>query len=244
MKIKNLQLFLLIIIAINYTTQQYLSLKKFETEHYKIQTGTWRDLIGVLVECPNKGVMKNFILKKDSTYFWYEFYCYSSDKDEIDEGEPIIKNGGTLTSRYYVTTSIKDNISMLNNYPFSCWVDNGLTSFQLTYDSGTLTAIAHCKKIKSLYVTKYDFQTTKVTASATTMDGLANILVGSTDAEDDENIAYPLRGFKIIVDTSKSKDNPTISYKYGYSSVRNMKTVLHQYQENFKKLRDGNNQKN
>ena len=242
MKLYYFQLVFIIILSINYSTQQVLSLKKHETEHFPIKTGGWKDLIGVTVGCPNGGVLKNFILRKNTTHFWYEYQCYSSLKSSSDEGEPIIKTQVLIFLYEYKVPTIKDSISILDTFHIPCSIDYGVTSFYI-YTDNSIRSRTNSKMLKPIYTTQYKFVTDKVTAPANTMDGLANILVGSTDVEDDINIAYVLRGFKIIVDTSKSKENPTVSYKYGISVLRNMKAVKEKYKEGFKNLRNGNTQK-
>ena len=75
------------------------------------------------------------------------------------------------------------------------------------------------------------------------MDGLVGIVVGSQETEDDENIAYPLRGFKYKVDTTYSKEKPTVSHEYGYSILRNMKNEYESAKQTFESLRNSNTQK-
>ena len=213
-----------------------------ETDKYDLNTGTWKDLLGVKVECPNGGIIKNFTLRKDSSYLWYEFWCYSSESPYSDEGEPIIK-GLTLRSTYKYTVNIQENIRTLSGYPVECWVDYGLMSFQLYNDNGILRREAVCHGLKSKFSTKVEIQTETGTARATTIDGLIGITVGSQATEDDDNIAYPLRGFQYKIDTSSSNERPTVSYLYAYSILRNMKIVKQKAQATFENLRNSNTQK-
>jgi hypothetical protein len=213
-----------------------------ETDRYNLNTGTWKDLLGVKVECPNGGIIKNFTLRKDSSYLWYEFWCYSSESPYSDEGEPIIK-GLTLRSTYKYTVNIQENIRTLSGYPVECWVDYGLMSFQLYNDNGILRREAVCHGLKSKFSTKVEIQTETGTARATTIDGLIGITVGSQATEDDDNIAYPLRGFQYKIDTSSSNERPTVSYLYAYSILRNMKIVKQKAQATFENLRNSNTQK-
>ena len=74
------------------------------------------------------------------------------------------------------------------------------------------------------------------------MDGLVDIVVGSQEIEDDENIAYPLRGFKYNVDTTSCEEKPTVSYLYGYSILRNMKKEYESAKQTLKALRKNNTQ--
>ena len=240
----NIFLFLCILIMIIQHSHHssYLTLTYHETDKYDLNTGTWKDLLGVKVECPNGGIIKNFTLRKDSSYLWYEFWCYSSESPYSDEGEPIIK-GLTLRSTYKYTVNIQENIRTLSGYPVECWVDYGLMSFELYNDNGILRREAICHGLKSKFSTKVEIQTETGTARATTIDGLIGITVGSQATEDDDNIAYPLRGFQYKIDTSSSNERPTVSYLYAYSILRNMKIVKQKAQATFENLRNSNTQK-
>ena len=233
-------LFMILIIIINQSNQQYLSLTSHSTNRIQISTGTWKDLLEVKVECPNRGVLKNFVLRKDSTHFWYDFQCYSSRSNSIDEGEPIIK-GLALSSTYKYTISIQENIRTLSDYPVECWVDYGLASFKLYNDNG-LKRDATCYGLKAKYTSKIEIKTATVQALATKIDGLVGITVGITETETDENIAYPLRGFKYNIDISGSREKPTVSYYYGYSILKNMKKLKENAKQSFENLRNGNTQ--
>ena len=243
MKTRECLLLLIIIAIINQSIQQYLSLTNHKSQEVPLTTGTWKDLLGLTVECPNRGILKNFVLRKSSLRAWYEFQCYSSAANDNDEGEPIIK-GLTLYSTYRYTITIQENIRTLNNYPVECWVDYGLMSFLLYNDKGVLRREAVCHGLKSKYTTKVEVKTGTVTALATIIDGLVGITVGSTAKETNDNIAYPLRGFRYKIDTSSSNEKPTVSYVYSYSILRNMKIVKENAKATFEKLRNGNTQKN
>ena len=243
MKINEGLILALLLAFINISNQQYLSLNAHRTPDYPIITGTWKDLLGVVIQCPHGGIIKNFVLRKNTQNFWYEFQCYSSLDDNSDVGEPIIK-GLTLFSTYRYTITIQENIRTIDQYPVDCWIDYGLIGFYLYNDNGVLRREAICHGLKSSYTSKIEVATASVTALATTMDGLIDIVVGSTATEDNVNIAYPLRGFKYNIDTSSSKERPRVSYKYGYSILRNMKDVKQYYDEAFERLRNGNTQKN
>ena len=57
----------LILTFLSFTEQQKLDLTKYETKHYPLKTGIYKDLLDVTVECPNREVH----LKKKDRYFWY-----------------------------------------------------------------------------------------------------------------------------------------------------------------------------
>ena len=232
---------LIIIITINLSNEK-LSLTSHQTDKFPLSTGTWKDLLNLKVECPNRGVLKNFVLRKNSTHVWYDFKCYSSEYNSIDEGEPIIK-GLSLNSAYKYTISVQENIRTLSDFPIDCWVDYGLASFTIYNDNGALRRDATCYGLKAKYTSKIEFKTESITTLAIRIDGLVGITVGSTEEETDDNIAYPLRGFKYDIDISTSKEKPTISYYYGYSILRNMEKEKQKARETFENLRNSNTQK-
>ena len=241
MKLRKFLSILILIINICHSSQQYLTLSSYETEHFSISTGTWKDLLGKTVECPNRGVLKNFVLRKDDSSFWYEYQCYSSESSSSDVGEPIIKSL-TLESTYKYSITIQENIRTLSDYPIECWVDYGLSSFMLYNDNG-LKRDATCYGLKAKYRSKIAIKTATGKALATKIDGLVGITVGSTEQETDDNIAYPLRGFKYNIDISESKEKPTISYYYGYSILKNLKKLKENAKNTFESLRNSNIQK-
>jgi hypothetical protein len=242
MKSNECFLFFILIIIINQSNQQKLSLTSHQTDKFPLSTGTWKDLLGLKVECPNRGVLKNFVLQKNSTHVWYDFNCYSSKDNSIDEGEPIIK-GLSLNSTYKYTISIQENIRTLSDFPIDCWVDYGLASFKIYNDSKVLRRDATCYGLKAKYTSKFENKTESVTTLATRIDGLVGITVGSTEAETDDKIAYPLRGFKYDIDISTSKEKPTVSYYFAYSILRNMEKEKQKARETFENLRNSNTQK-
>ena len=246
MKLSKFLSILIIITDICQSNQQYLSLTNHTTEHKSIITGSWRDLLGVTVECPNLGILKNFVLRKNSSEFWYEYQCYSSKSTKLDRGEPIIKYIQFKISssiRNIESFAFEEDIAILHGFPLYCNVDNGLNSFKSNSGSnGIILGDVKCHPLKSKYSTKIEIQTEEITANATSMDGLVDIVVGSQEIEDDENIAYPLRGFKYNVDTTSSEEKPTVSYLYGYSILRNMKKEYESAKQTFKALRKNNTQ--
>ena len=127
----------LILTLLSFTEQQKLDLTKYETKHYPVRTGTWKDLLDVVVECPNKGVLKNFILRKKDGYFWYEYQCYSSLKLEVDYGEPIIKDVRWKSTHNW-ESSLKDSIQAISGFGTTCHVDYGLSIFSIVYENGKL----------------------------------------------------------------------------------------------------------
>ena len=251
---------ILVSVLITLTNQQKLQLNSYSSQPVAMKTGTWYDLINILVECPNSGVIKNFALKTDGYNIWYDFQCYSSVKPEPDEGEPIIKQvilTTTSNSKYYVQPSIKS----LDSFSVDCWSDYGLRSFKL-YTELTrqpygyyysevyqLKKEAICHGVKPSYTTPINVQTTKAVCEEyyslkSSYSCLFDIVVGSTATENDVDIGFPLRGFKYIIENSQYQGYPTGYYLYSYSKLRNMKVVKDSYEQKFKQLRDSNTQKN
>lgn len=54
MKTRECLLLLIIIAIINQSSQQYLSLTNHKSQEVPLTTGTWKDLLGLTVECPNR----------------------------------------------------------------------------------------------------------------------------------------------------------------------------------------------
>ena len=213
------------------------------TEHKPILTGSWTDLLGVTVKCPYGGVLKNFVLRKNSSELWYEYQCYSSKSLYIDFGEPIIKDGAISEGIKHKSREIDEDIEYLSNLSLYCSLDYGLNSFEIYNKEGVLITYIICIPLKPKYSTKIEIKTEEKSAHYTKMDGLVDIVVGRTEIEDDENRAYPLRGFKYKYDETLNEDEPTMSYYYGYSVLRYMLKEYYSARRTFESLRNNNTQK-
>ena len=232
----------LFLIIVSFVQGQKLNLTYHKSQVYQFRTKSWTDLLNVVVQCPNEGVIKNFVLKRDTYTFWYEFYCYSAVESVSDYGEAIIKRlygtSNINSDSFYIQTNLKT----LNGFTLSCQVDYGLNTFGI-YQKGTkLERNTYCHGLKSSYTSTLIYETTRKTCSYSTFDALFDVVVGSQEKENDVDIGYPLRGFKYVVDTSKSAYNPTVYYVYSYSKLRNMKVVLEDYKKRFEELRKNNDQ--
>ena len=232
----------LFLIIFSFVQGQKLNLTYHKSQVYPFKTRSWTDLLNVVVECPNRGIIKNFILKKDSNSFWYEFYCYSAVELVNDYGEPIIKvlyGTNYFNSENYI---IQTNLRTLNGYTLQCSVDYGLNKFGL-YQKGTkLERNAYCHGLKTTYTSTLKYETPRKQCSTSTFEALFDVVVGSQEQENDVDIGYPLRGFKYVVDSSRSLYNPSVYYIYSYSKLRNMKVVLDDYKKRFEVLRKNNDQ--
>ena len=233
-------LFIVLFLLISKSNPQKLETIKYTSTPTKINTNNWTEMLNHHVKCENWGILKNFIMKKNNTHFWYEYECYATKNNP--EGDAIMKNFMWIiidvTKRTY-----SNSITNFKGMTLNCFVDYGMVGFFLYTEEGYFRWKSTCIRIKPSYVGSLD-KTGKTTKSQTgnykTIDALANILVGNTDEETETDIAYPLRGFKVNVDTSKSSSNPSVSFKYSYSKVRNMKTVKESFAKKFEELRKKN----
>ena len=73
MKAHNFLFLSIIIIFVNYSAQKYLTLTTHKSNRFTSNNGA-QDLIGKRVECPNRGVLKNFVLKKQGKEYYYNYY--------------------------------------------------------------------------------------------------------------------------------------------------------------------------
>lgn len=235
---------ILFFLAFIYTNQQKLSLKSYSTDHYPVRTGTWKDLIQAKVECPNNGVLKNFVLQKKNNEFWYDIECYSSEVPYEDYGSAIIKQV-ILNSNYYYSGLLTNNIKSINNFEVNCLLDYGLNSFQLYIYNNELKRYALCHGLKTTYCSKLSVETEhKSGYYYTSFDALVGVKVGRTDQETDDVIGYPLRGFKYVIDNSRNNYYPTVYYVYAYAKLKNMKVVWEEHAKKFEQQRKSNTQKN
>lgn len=249
--ILNLHLSLFFILFIT-TNEQKLDLRTYYSDRVTVQqNGGWYDIHALEVTCPNEGILKNFVLRKENNEIFYEYQCYSSVSPAEDYGEPIIKRL-TLTTSYdgSYTQGISPHLSYINGLSCDCWPDYGLHNFTILvynagYNSYNINRRALCHGIKSSYTSPMNIQTQPKTGNAYSLDTFVDVLVGSTEQETDEIIGYPLRGFKYVVNYNRRNSNEvTTYYVYSYAKLRNMKVVRDSYQQRFEELRKSNTQKN
>jgi hypothetical protein len=127
-----INLYLLIVaLLVAYSNCQKLVPMKVTSQKIPIIYNYWYDLLGQEIKCPNEGVMKNFVLRKANKEYYYELECYSSDKEEVDYGEPIIK---VATYHHTLETTLSNtarDLSTLNTFEMDCTPEYGLNSFKL-----------------------------------------------------------------------------------------------------------------
>jgi len=238
MKLSEFLSILFIIINIYQSNQQYLSLTNHTSKHYPIKTNDFFDLIGVEVGCPHSGILKNFVLKKNSKKFWFKYQSYSSESDDIDEGEPIIKGLEHRSDEIIEHIFKKYYVFEYPLYHSICPLDFGLNYFKLyKNNNGYFKVKSVCYALKPKYSTKIEIKAeNRVNKDfAPSLGSLDGIVVGSQKTEDDENIAYPLRGFKLNVFFEEFEIS---GYYYGYSVLRNMKKELENTKQTFERLRN------
>ena len=241
-----MNLYLLIVtLLVAYSNCQKLVPMKVTSQKIPIYYNYWYDLLGQEIKCPNEGVMKNFVLRKANKEYYFELECYSSDKEEVDYGEPIIKVATyhhTLETTLYNTAK---DLSTLNTFEMDCTPEYGLNSFKLyqEYDNFNrlkYKKINHCKPTKSSYVSKKNIKTAEKRATSNNLDCFVDILVGRTEAETDDVIGYPLRSFQLKIEGTST--NRKCYYIYSYHKLKNMGKFKDQRHKQFADLRNKNTQ--
>ena len=241
-----MNLYLLIVaLLVAYLNCQKLVPMKVTSQKIPIYYNYWYDLLGQEIKCPNEGVMKNFVLRKANKEYYYELECYSSDKEEVDYGEPIIK---VATYHHTLETTLSNtarDLSTLNTFEMDCTPEYGLNSFKLyqEYDNFNrlkYKKINHCKPTKSSYVSKKNIKTAEKRATSNNLDCFVDILVGRTEAETDDVIGYPLRSFQLKIEGTST--NRKCYYIYSYHKLKNMGKFKAQRHKQFADLRNKNTQ--
>jgi hypothetical protein len=139
----------------------------------------------------------------------------------------------------------RSDISSLNTLEMDCTPDYGLNGFQLykeiySFRREVLKKAAFCKPTKSSYVSKKNLQTKVNQVNTMNLDCFVDIVVGSTDTENEEDIGYPLRSFQF-----KVEDNSSIKrcyYIYSFQKLKNMGKLRDQRLKQMAELRNKNTQ--
>ena len=240
----NLNLLIAILLATYINCGKLVPLK-VTSKKYSILYNNWNDLIGQEILCPNQGVIKNLVLRKSNNYYYYDLECYSSDKEGLDYGEPIVKCA-TLTNTLEVTfSSVRKDLSTINNLEMDCTPEYGLNGFKLFEEADyfygrKLKKANFCKPTKSSFVSKKNLKTKEKQSTSNNLDCFVDILVGSTEAENEEVIGYPLRSFQFKVETYSQYRK--CYYIYSYSKLKNMGILKDQRHKQFAELRNKNTQ--
>jgi hypothetical protein len=240
MKNHSFLLITLILFFISASNQQTLDLTTHKTATF--QAKSWKDLVGKKVECPNEGVLKNFVLKKSNNNYYYEYQCYSSVKKASDYGDAIIKfSNGVSTYRLDNKQVSSTSLNVIKDLRFRCSVDYGLKSFYFEIENNqNLVTYTYYHGVKTSYQTPVNVETQRVALNnnnINTIEAMVNVLVGRQDKETTDVIGYPLMGFIIKVESNQ------FYFLYSYGKLKNMAPVLDSYKAKFKQLRDNNDQK-
>ena len=113
---------LLLTIQIIFEVKCVVNIKDYDSPKKSLSTKTYNDLLGIPIECPNKGALKNFAIKKDTSNVWFTLNCYSSLTEAIEYDESILKgflSTFSQTFRYKTT----DSIESLGRINILCPVD-------------------------------------------------------------------------------------------------------------------------
>ena len=195
----NIQLIIQVASVVNY--------KEYSSETRSPSSKSFNDLIGVKVECPYRGALKNFAIKANSTFVWYDFSCYSSLTSANEFDESILKSL-YYTDRVVVRKSITQSVDYLKDLNILCPVDYALSSFELVREDSFLAADYACVGVKTAKQDKLNTKTNDYQGSgdARSLEILNGLTCGDTTPESEEFPGTPLRGFKVDVAYSANGD--------------------------------------
>lgn len=209
-----------------------------------IITNKYNDLLNISVQCPNKGALKNFVIRANSTHVWYEFNCYSSLTDANEYDESILK-GLHSSSSYVIKSQLIESLDFLSKINVKCSVDYALNGFKFYINSDNYLAVDYtCVGVKNNYQTKDNTISTDINdGPSNTLGSLIGLTCGDNTIETDEIPGTPLRGFNFYI-TSLSNGNVKAKYLYSYFKLRSIELEKAEWASKTKALRDGNTQKN
>ena len=221
-----------------------INFKEYSSKPIESLTKSYLDLIGIPLECPLKGALKNFAVRTDGKYVWYEYGCYSSLTSSNEFDESIIKglySNQTATFKYKST----DSLESLTKVDFKCPVDFALSKFTLTKDSNSYLVVEYgCVGVKSSEQTKDNSIASGTSEGApNTVSTLSGLTCGDNTIESEEIPGTPLRGFKLTL-TSTSNGNVKAQYKYSYHKLRSIENEKKEWASKTVALRNSNTQKN
>ncbi len=239
----------LLLQLILFTNCGVLKAEKYFSERFHAYYNSWFDLIGVEVKCPNDGVMKNFVLRKDGTEYYFELQCYSSSSPQVDNGEPIVKDA-TLVRTLETNLMSQPDIITLNSFTMECSPEYSINSFKIfleknDYGREIIKKVDNCKPHKASYVSRVTYKTEEKFGYPNSLDCFVDILVGRIDEENEQNIAFTLRGFKFIVEANRylgQRNSRRCYYLYSYATIKNMEKFKEERLKKFEELRNKNTQ--
>jgi len=218
--------------------------KKYQSNKFTANINYWHFIFGQEVRCPNNGVIKNFVLRKSGKDYYFDLECYSSEKKEVDYGEPIVKDFSLEITTDLTIIGNQKNILALNKKVMDCTPENGLNGFKIFQEKDAITTkikqTVYCNPTKSRYVSPKHIKTKSKFSPTMNLDGFVDILVGSTSTETEESIGYPLRSFQFLIEGTGT--NRQYSYIYSYSILKNMGKLKDERLKQFEELRNKNPQ--
>ena len=232
----NIQLIIQVASVVNY--------KEYSSDTRSPSSKSFNDLLGVKVECPYRGALKNFAIKANSTFVWYDFSCYSSLTNANEFDESILK---TLyyTNRVVVRKTLTQSVDYLKDLNILCPVDYALSNFVLVKEDNYLAADYACVGVKTAKQDKTNTKTNDYQSSgdARSLEILNGLTCGDTTPESEEFPGTPLRGFKVDVGYSTNGD-AKVKYVYSSHSLRSIENEKKSWAKKMESLRKSNTQAN
>jgi hypothetical protein len=233
----NLHLIIQVASVVNY--------KEYSSDAKPNKSNNFNDLLGIAVECPHRGAMKNFAVEANSTYVWYDYSCYSSITNANEFDESILKTV-YYTNSVVIRKSISQSVDYLRDLNILCPVDYALSKFVLSRtDENYLSAEYACVGVKSSKQTKSNSATNDQTATgnAKSIEILNDLTCGDTTIESEEAPGTPLRGFKVDVSFSANGD-AKVQYLFSMHSLRSIEREKKEWAKKMEALRKSNTQAN
>jgi hypothetical protein len=233
----NLHLIIQVASVVNY--------KEYSSDAKPNKSNNFNDLLGIAVECPHRGALKNFAVEANSTYVWYDYSCYSSITNANEFDESILKTV-YYTNSVVIRKSISQSVDYLRDLNILCPVDYALSKFVLSRtDENYLSAEYACVGVKSSKQTKSNSATNDQTATgnAKSIEILNDLTCGDTTIESEEAPGTPLRGFKVDVSFSANGD-AKVQYLFSMHSLRSIEKEKIYWTKQMESLRKSNTQAN
>ena len=233
----NLHLIIQVASVVNY--------KEYSSDAKPNKSNNFNDLLGIEVECPHRGAMKNFAVEANTTYVWYDYSCYSSITNANEFDESILKTV-YYTNSVVIRKSISQSVDYLRDLNILCPVDYALSKFVLSRtDENYLSAEYACVGVKSSKQTKSNSATNdqSSTGNAKSIEILNDLTCGDTTIESEEAPGTPLRGFKVDVSFSANGD-AKVQYLFSMHSLRSIEREKKEWAKKMEALRKSNTQAN
>jgi hypothetical protein len=233
----NLHLIIQVASVVNY--------KEYSSDAKPNKSNNFNDLLGIAVECPHRGALKNFAVEANSTYVWYDYSCYSSITNANEFDESILKTV-YYTNAVVIRKSISQSVDYLRDLNILCPVDYALSKFVLSRtDENYLSAEYACVGVKSSKQTKSNSATNdqNATGNAKSIEILNDLTCGDTTIESEEAPGTPLKGFKVDVSFSANGD-AKVQYLFSMHSLRSIEREKKEWAKKMEALRKSNTQAN